>query len=233
LDQNPALWSLGYEWALYLFAPAIINLIMWKASFGLRLTGIVLACAIAATICTHPEKVVFWFLVWFLGAGSYHLLRAGRVSLPLGLLGACLMIVGMAMARLKSASGLEANTLIAAGTAPAIACRPMVEFRLAPRFFSWAAGFSYTLYAIHIPLVYLMVAIFQSRISTGQSSSRHAGLHGVWDYGRHLCFGCLPRFARDREKNSANPCSHAENVPPHGSSAERYWVEPARSGPFP
>jgi peptidoglycan/LPS O-acetylase OafA/YrhL len=161
-DQNPALWSLGYEWALYLFAPVIIQLIVWKASFGLRLIGIVLACAIAATICTHPEKAVFWFLVWFLGAGSYHLLRAGRLSLPYGLLGACLIIVGMAMARLKSASGLEANTLIAAGTALAIACRPMVEFRLAPRFSSWAAGFSYTLYAIHVPLVFLIVAIFQN-----------------------------------------------------------------------
>ena len=161
-DQNPPLWSLGYEWALYLFAPAIIQLIVWKASFGLRLTGIVLACAIAATICTHPEKAVFWFSVWFLGAGSYHLLRAGLLSLPFGLLGAGLIIGGMAIAWLKSGSGLAAETAIAAGTALVIACRPMVEFRFASRFFSWAAGFSYTLYAIHIPIVFLVVAIFQN-----------------------------------------------------------------------
>jgi hypothetical protein len=136
-------------------------LIVWEASFGLRLTGIVLACAIAATICTHPEKAVFWFSVWFLGAGSYHLLRAGLVSPPFGLLGAGLIIGGMAIARLKSGSGLEAETAIAAGTALVIACRPMVEFRFASRFFSWAAGFSYTL-AIHIPIVFLVVAIFQN-----------------------------------------------------------------------
>ncbi len=36
-QQNPPLWSLGYEWALYLFAPAIIQLIVWKASPSLRL----------------------------------------------------------------------------------------------------------------------------------------------------------------------------------------------------
>jgi peptidoglycan/LPS O-acetylase OafA/YrhL len=36
-DHNRALWSLGYEWALYLFAPAIIGLIVWEASPGLRL----------------------------------------------------------------------------------------------------------------------------------------------------------------------------------------------------
>jgi peptidoglycan/LPS O-acetylase OafA/YrhL len=38
----------------------------------------------------------------------------------------------------------------------------MVAFPLAPRFFGWAAGFSYTLYAIHLPLVFLIVAIFQN-----------------------------------------------------------------------
>jgi peptidoglycan/LPS O-acetylase OafA/YrhL len=61
--QNPALWSLGYEWALYLFAPAIIQLIVWKASLGLRLIAIALVCAIAATAenPNDPNGGVFWF----------------------------------------------------------------------------------------------------------------------------------------------------------------------------
>ena len=105
---------------------------------------------------------MFWFFAWFLGAGSHRILRAGLVPLPAGLLGAGLIIAGMTMARFKAASDLETHTIIAAGTAIAIACRPMVEFRLAPRLFAWAAGFSYTLYAIHLPLVFLIVAIFQN-----------------------------------------------------------------------
>jgi peptidoglycan/LPS O-acetylase OafA/YrhL len=161
-NQNPPLWSLGYEWALYLFAPAIIGLMVWRASPGLRLIGCVLVCAIVATVCPHPKEGVFWFIVWFLGAGSYRVLRAGLVPLPAGLLGAGLIIAGMAMALLKAASDLETGTIIAAGTAIAIACRPMVAFPLAPRLFSWAAGFSYTLYAIHLPLVSLIVALFQN-----------------------------------------------------------------------
>jgi peptidoglycan/LPS O-acetylase OafA/YrhL len=160
-DQNPALWSLGYEWALYLFAPAIIGLIMWKASPGLRLIAIALVCAIAATVCERPRETVGWFIVWFLGVASYRILRAGLVPLPGGLLGAGLIIAGMAM-RLLNAAALETDIIIAAGFAIVIACRPMVEFRLAPRLSSWAAGFSYTLYAIHTPLVYLAVAIFQN-----------------------------------------------------------------------
>jgi peptidoglycan/LPS O-acetylase OafA/YrhL len=160
-EQNPPLWSLGYEWALYLFAPAIIQLIVWKASAGLRLTAGVLVCAIAATVC-DPMWGRFWIFAWFLGAGSYRVLSAGFVPLPAGLLGAGLIIAGMAMALLRAATDLETGTIIAAGTAIAIACRPMAAFPLAPRLFSWAAGFSYTLYAIHLPLVFLIVAIFQS-----------------------------------------------------------------------
>ncbi|MGB6176154.1 MAG: acyltransferase [Methylocella sp.] len=168
-NQNPPLWSLGYEWALYLSAPAIIGLIVWRASPGLRLIAIALVCAIVAAVCPHPKEGVFWFIVWFLGAGSYRVLRAGRVPLPAGLLGAGLIIAGMAMALLRAASDLETGTIIAAGTALAIACRPVVEFPLAPRLSGWAAGFSYTLYAIHLPLVFLIVAIFQNiGFPTGQ-----------------------------------------------------------------
>ncbi len=161
-SQNPSLWSLGYEWALYLFAPAIIQLIVWNASPGLRLLAIALVCAIAATACEHPQEGVFWFIVWFLGAASYRILRAGRVPIPAGLLGAGVIIAGMALSRLEVASQLKTDTIIAAGTAIAIGCRPMAAFPLAPRFFGWAAGFSYTLYAIHAPLVYLIVAIFHN-----------------------------------------------------------------------
>jgi peptidoglycan/LPS O-acetylase OafA/YrhL len=160
-EQNPALWSLGYEWALYLFAPAIILLIVWKASPGLRLMAIVLVCAIAVTVCHYPIEAVFWFSAWFLGAGSYRILHSRHVPLPAGLLGAGLIIAGMAIRHLKAAGELETDTIIAVGAAIAIACRQLVTFPLAPRLVGWAAGFSYTLYALHLPLVFLIVSIFQ------------------------------------------------------------------------
>ncbi|MGB6324762.1 MAG: hypothetical protein WBG11_03030 [Methylocella sp.] len=112
---------------------------------------------------------MFWFIAWFLGAGSNRVLRAGLVPLPAGLLGAGLIIAGIAMALLRAASDLETGTIIAVGTAIAIACRPIVEFPFAPRLSGWAAGFSYTLYAVHLPLVFLSVALFQNiGFPTGQ-----------------------------------------------------------------
>lgn len=161
-EQNPALWSLGYEWALYLFAPVIILLIMWKASLKLRLLAIVLVCAIAVTVCDYRSEAVFWFSAWFLGTASYRILHAWAVPLPAGLLGVGLIIAGMVAGHLKAAGELEVDSMIAAGTAITIACRPLAAFPFAPRLFGWAAGFSYTLYAIHLPLVFLTVTLFQN-----------------------------------------------------------------------
>jgi len=162
-EQNPVLWSLGFEWALYLFGPAIIQLIVWKASHVLRLLGLVIVCTIAATVCRHspPFEAVFWFSAWFLGVGSYRILHAWSVPLPVGFLGAGLIITGMALRHIDAVSQIYSDMIIAAGAAIAIACRSLVAFPLAPRFFAWAAGFSYTLYAIHAPFIYFVVTSFR------------------------------------------------------------------------
>ena len=160
--QDPPLWSLGYEWALYLFAPPIIQLAVWKASPGLRLMGIVLSFAIVLTVCRNPAEAVFWFSAWFLGAAAYHVLRVRRVPLQAGLLGAGLMFAGIALQHVRGTPDLMTDSTIAAGAAIAVACRPLVAFPLAPRFFGWVAGFSYTIYAIHMPFIYLIHSIFQS-----------------------------------------------------------------------
>jgi peptidoglycan/LPS O-acetylase OafA/YrhL len=165
--QNPALWSLGFEWALYLFAPAIIQLIVWKASRALRLLGITLVCTIAATVCSYhdPVEAVFFCSAWFIGAGSFRLMRTRLVPHPVGLIGAGLMIAGMLLAYLYPdypQRQTMTDLIIAVGAAFTIACRPLAAFPLAPRFFGWVAGFSYTLYAIHLPLILFTATMFEN-----------------------------------------------------------------------
>jgi peptidoglycan/LPS O-acetylase OafA/YrhL len=162
-EQNPALWSLGFEWALYLVAPAVIQLILWKASPALRLLGLVIVLAIAGAACRHSPLIesVFWFAAWFLGVGCYRIVRAGPVPLSVGFLGLGLIIAGMVLHHANAVSQLSSDMIIAAGVATAIACGPLIAFPLAPRFFAWAAGFSYTLYAIHAPFIYLVVTSFR------------------------------------------------------------------------
>jgi hypothetical protein len=130
-------------------------------SRGLRLLSFFLICAIALTICHYPTEAVFWFSAWFGGALSRHVLQSRPLPLPAGLAGAALVLAGMVLRHERVVTELESDSMIAIGAAVAIACRPLVSFDLAPRFFGWAAGFSYTLYAVHLPLVFFTVAALQ------------------------------------------------------------------------
>ena len=65
--QNPALWSLGYEWVLYLFAPAILGLLMMRGALSVRLAAVALLLCGAAAMSIDFGDVAFWFAAWFLG----------------------------------------------------------------------------------------------------------------------------------------------------------------------
>ena len=68
------LWTLGYEWVLYLFAPAVFGLLMLRGAWSIRLIGIVILFFGALTMSENLVECLFWFAVWFLGAA------AGRLS---------------------------------------------------------------------------------------------------------------------------------------------------------
>jgi peptidoglycan/LPS O-acetylase OafA/YrhL len=53
------------------------------------------------------------------------------------------------------------DVIITIGATTTVACRELTAFPLAPRFFAWAAGFSFSLYAIHAPFIYFAVTLSQ------------------------------------------------------------------------
>jgi peptidoglycan/LPS O-acetylase OafA/YrhL len=160
--QNPALWSLGYEWVLYLFAPAILGLLMMRGALSVRLAAIALLLCGAAAMSIDFGDWVFWFAAWFLGVFASLVVKRFCLPLSAGLVGLAALVGAMSIARIRVVSLLETDTVIALGTALIIACRPLVTLQLAPRFFSWAANFSYSLYATHVPLVFLTIAALQN-----------------------------------------------------------------------
>jgi peptidoglycan/LPS O-acetylase OafA/YrhL len=59
-------------------------------------------------------------------------------------------------------AGRRADAVIAIGTILAVSCRRLVSFEILPNFFKWLASFSFSLYAIHIPVVFVTLAVFQN-----------------------------------------------------------------------
>jgi peptidoglycan/LPS O-acetylase OafA/YrhL len=160
--ENPALWSLGYEWVLYLFAPAILGLLMMRGALSVRLAAVALLLCGAAAMCMDFSDGAFWFAAWFLGVVASLVVKKFYLPLSAGLVGLAALAGAMSVARLQIVNLVETDIVIALGTALIIACRPLVTLQLAPRFFSWAANFSYSLYATHVPLVFLTIAALQA-----------------------------------------------------------------------
>jgi peptidoglycan/LPS O-acetylase OafA/YrhL len=169
--QNPPLWSLGYEWTIYLAAPLLIGLSMCRRPLLWRVVGLVLATALLSALSTDLVACAFWVSTWFLGVIAAVLVRRkAAVPSALGAVGIAAALAAFAVARLKLAPQLVTAEIIACGMALAISCRGIVALRILPRLFRWLAGFSYSLYATHLPVVFLMLALFQTLgFPTGKS----------------------------------------------------------------
>ncbi len=158
-SENPALWSLGYEWTLYLLAPIILGLVMRAHRFrGIAMVAL-FAVSIEATGANHDWPI--WFAAWFLGTTAASFNRSGGMPLSAPLGGIVLTVAGMAVARLQVIRLELTDCAIGLGVAMAIASGPVVRFAIAPRFFQWAAGFSYSVYAVHLPIIFVTIAILQ------------------------------------------------------------------------
>ncbi len=160
--QNPGLWSLGYEWVLYLFAPAVLALIVGSGSRAVRCAGLTLLVLGAGAMAVNLTEWAFWFAAWFLGVAAWRLSRAWSMPMTAGLAALAIAIAGMAVAELHVVEQMKADLIVAIAFALAVACRQLIAFPVLPRFFDWAASFSYSLYAINLPILYLTVALLQS-----------------------------------------------------------------------
>jgi peptidoglycan/LPS O-acetylase OafA/YrhL len=161
--QNPPLWSLGYEWSLYLFAPLVLGIALAPGPLLVRAGFVILPLGASAVISTSIDTWAFWYFAWFLGVAAAKVYRTRRLSALIGIAGLVLAGAAVCVARLKLVDLHLTDTFIAVGLGIAIACRPIVTAKpIGSRFFEWAAGFSYSLYATHLPIVFLLIALFQN-----------------------------------------------------------------------
>ncbi len=149
---DPPLWSLGYEWLLYLAAPLYFCTIFSSHKWVLRAIGLALLSILLFVILPKNTE---WslLLAWFAGAAIYQRLAYSSFSLSIGAVGILLIAIGCIASRHQAIPLFITDVVIAAGLALVVGCRKLMGFDRFAIIGATLAGFSYSLYAIHLPLV--------------------------------------------------------------------------------
>lgn len=159
--SNAPLWSLSYEFWYYIIFPLALCAIVKRFRPAIRIAFFVLAILVTLFI---GRTIAMYFLIWLLG-GAIAISRAVKWS-PTRFAGASTaaavplaLVLGISVARpISSPFLMDAVVALVFGLwiyatveAPE---KPMPAFYAKPaRLF---AGFSYTLYLTHFPIVYLL-----------------------------------------------------------------------------
>jgi peptidoglycan/LPS O-acetylase OafA/YrhL len=162
---DPPLWSLGYEWVFYFLAP------LGLCAFYARFHPLARAAAFIVTLCAAASVISLvtglrsfgsLFAIWFLGAAAARMVAWKSVPTALGAAGLVLAAGCMIVSRMKSVPLETIDAGIAIGLALALACRPILGFRVPGPLVYRGAAFSFSLYLLHIPVGLLAGAVLET-----------------------------------------------------------------------
>jgi peptidoglycan/LPS O-acetylase OafA/YrhL len=161
LGANVPLWSLGFEWVFYLLAPVVFGLCLSKLPRLVRAGGVACVFLGLAYVTRGFATWLPWLALWIGGAAAAQVARDRELPLALGLLGLALMVAGFVVARLQLAPPVWTDLIVGFGTALAIANRRLLRWCPFERPVRTGAGFSYSLYLVHLPVAVLCGALLE------------------------------------------------------------------------
>jgi peptidoglycan/LPS O-acetylase OafA/YrhL len=161
VGANLPLWSLGFEWVFYLLAPVLFGLAL------ARKPGLLRACAIAivllglSAVTTGLSVWLPWLSIWIGGAVAAEVSRRRDLPVALGLAGLAIILGGFLISRLQIVPPVMTDLLVGFGTVLAVSTRRLLGWCPMARRIEGGAAFSYSLYAIHIPISVLLCALLE------------------------------------------------------------------------
>lgn len=149
------LWSLAFEWIYYLIAAGAICL----AARDRRPIGVAAIgwAVLAVVLCLALRPLILGlFSCWLMGAAATRVRRGvpGWVTVPL-------FLAALGYARLHP-QGVWLDMVVAAATALLLSTRGVRDLAILPRTGAGLAGFSFSLYATHVPVLLACMAGMQS-----------------------------------------------------------------------
>lgn len=150
--SNGPLWSLANEWWYYILFPTVL-LTFSPGGYVRKLCGLVAVCGLWLLL---PASILWLFGVWLLGvlASRWHR------YLPSGWLAAGVFLVALCVARLEILHGPYLwQYLLGLSFAVLLASLAQARIRFPLATISeYLAGFSYSVYLIHFPVLMLTVS---------------------------------------------------------------------------
>ena len=134
-----------------------------------------MAIVFAALTWWNPDWPT-WFAFWMLGAIASRVFRTGRLGLPVGLAGLVICAVALVVSRAALVPQFVTDWCVAGGLALAVANPAIMRWTTGVRAITRGAGFSYSLYAIHLPVCVFIGALMERfagwppALGTAQSS---------------------------------------------------------------
>jgi peptidoglycan/LPS O-acetylase OafA/YrhL len=202
--SNGPLWSLAYEWFYYLTFPLVL---LWAT--GLQKQGPTLrlitisALAILALAWVFP-KYIAYYPIWLMGAVARLVALRHPLSRYWAYAALAALPVLLALARPHIFSALVTDSLIGAALAvilsnPETASGP----RFLSRFSGKMAGFSYSLYVVHFPLLVFVVALLmRSGVMVGRLPPS-AVAFGLFFASLALAYGFAWAFSQVTERQTS------------------------------
>ena len=215
-----ALWSLAYEWTYYVLAAAAV----FVAALDRRPAAFLLYIYAAAllTLCALMAPVVLAMgLFWIAGAAAS---QVERFKLPY--LTVPLFVMTLLATRFDLFGGFLEDALMATATALLIADRSILQRTAFAKSGVYLASFSYSLYAIHWPIMLGVLAVAQARgflperLPPGVPAYALIGTLIALAYGAARLFASLTEQRMDGlRKLLSNAGSPAQSQTPDGTTA--------------
>jgi peptidoglycan/LPS O-acetylase OafA/YrhL len=158
---NPPFWSLGYEWALYLFAPALFGALFAPMPLRRRLASCAGVALIFAALNWWNPDWPFWCSLWVLGAIASRLLTTGWIKWPLGVAGLAFAAAALVISRTAVVVPVVTDACLALGLTLGVACPTILQRVGHVGAIARGAAFSYSLYAIHLPVCVFIGALLE------------------------------------------------------------------------
>ncbi len=166
LGSDGPLWSLAFEWVIYLMFPWLLRDGRALASWRLH-RGIALRSGFFILLIALSPALGIWLVIWLAGVVARHWVtradRAGGRSRPavVAALGAAFLGL-MAAERVHLLPDWSGDLLLGLAAAGLCAQIGVVAWRGAAGFHGFMAGFSFSLYVVHFPVVLFTVALLQA-----------------------------------------------------------------------